>query len=112
MVKMPRLSQNDRDRAFGMLESGYYQTDVARRFGVHRTTIARLWDRYNTIGSTDDRPRPGQRRVATPRERYIRRIHTRKRFRSATITARTLPGRRRVSAQKKKKKKKKKNDYD
>ena len=47
-----------------------------------------------------DRPRPGQRRAMTPRQdRYIRRIHTRERFQFATITACTLPGRRRVSAQ-------------
>ena len=99
---MPRLSKVDRGRAIGMLESGLNQTDVARRLGVHRTTIARLWVRFNTTGSIDDRPRPGQRRATTPgQDRYIRRIHTRERFQFATITARTctLPGRRRVSAQ-------------
>ena len=97
---MPRLSKINKERAIGMLQSGLYQTDVARRLGVHRTTIARLWNRFNTTGSTDDRPRPGQRRATTPRQdRYIRRIHTRERFQFATITARTLPGRRRVSAQ-------------
>ena len=97
---MQRLSKINRDRAIGMLQSGLYQTDVARRLGVHRTTIPRLWNRFNTTGSTDDRPRPGQRRAMTPRQdRYIRRIHTRERFQFATITARTLPGRRRVSAQ-------------
>ena len=67
---------------------------------MHRTTIARLWNRFNTTGSTDDRPRPGQRRATTScQDRYIRRIHTRERFQFATITARTVPGRRRVSAQ-------------
>ena len=97
---MSRLSKINRERAIGMLQSGLYQTDVARRLGVHRTTIARLWNRFNTTGSTDDRPRPGQRRATTPRQdRYIRRIHTRERLQFATITERTLPGRRRVSAQ-------------
>ena len=97
---MPRLSKINRERAIGMLQSGLYQTDVARRLGVHRTTIARLWNGFNTTGSTDDHPRPGQRRATTPRQdRYIRRIHTREHFQFATITARTLPGCRRVSAQ-------------
>ena len=83
-----------------MLQGGLKQTDVARRLGVHRTTIARLWSRLNTTGSTDDRPRPGQRRATTPRQdRYIRRLHLRQRFQFATVTARILPGRRRVSAQ-------------
>ena len=55
---------------------------------------------FNTTGSIDGRPRPGQRRATTPRQdRYIRRIHTRERFQFATITARTLPGRHRESAQ-------------
>lgn len=97
---MPRLSKNDRERAIGMLQSGLYQTDVARRLGVHRTTIARLWSRFNTTGSTDDRPRLGQPRATTQRQdRYIRRLHLRERFQFATVTARTIPGRRRVSAQ-------------
>ena len=97
---MPRLSIINRECAIGMLQSGLYQTDVARRLGVHRTTIARLWNHFNTTGSTDDRPRPGQLRATTPRQdRYTRRIHTRKRFQFATKTARTLPGRSRVSTQ-------------
>ena len=97
---MPRLSKINRERAIGMLQSGLYQTDFARRLGVHRTTIARSWNRSNTTGSTDDRPRPGQRCATTPRQdRYIPHIHTRERFLFATLTARTLPGRRRVSTQ-------------
>ena len=54
-----------------MLESERYQIDIMRRFGVHRTTIARLWDHFTTTGSTDDRPRPGQRRVMTPTSRAL-----------------------------------------
>ena len=97
---MPRLSKNDRERAIGMLLGGLSQTDVARRLGVHRTTIARLWNRFTTTVSTDDRPRPGQRQAMTPRQdRYIRLIHTRERFQFATITAHNIPGHHRVSAQ-------------
>ena len=77
---MPMLSKVDRGRAIGMLESELNQTDVARRLGVHRTTIARLWVWFNTTGSIDDRPRPGQRHATTQdQDRYIRRIHTRER---------------------------------
>ena len=69
---------NDRERAIGMLQSELYQTDVAREKGVHRSTIGRLWNRFNTTGSTNDRARPGESRVTTPRQdRYIRRIHKR-----------------------------------
>ena len=100
MVKMPWLSKNDRECATGMLESGRYQTNVVQRFGVHRTTISRLWDRFTTTGSTDDRTQPGQHRITTPRqERYIRYIHMREYFWFATIKAWTFPGQRRVSAQ-------------
>ena len=55
---MPRLSKVERERAVGMLQGGSKQTDVTRRLGVHRTTIARLRSRFKTTGSTDDRPRP------------------------------------------------------
>ena len=100
LAEMPRLSKNDRERAIGMLLGGLSQTDVARRLGVHRTTIARLWNRFTTTGSTDDRPRPGQRQAMTPRQdRYIRLIHTRERFQFATISAHNIPGHHRVSAQ-------------
>ena len=53
-----------------MLQGGTKQTDVARRLGVHRTTIARLWSRFNTTGSTNDSIRPGQRRTTTPGSLY------------------------------------------
>ena len=88
------------ERATGMLLDGLSQTDVARRLRVHRTTIARLWNRFTTTGSTEDRPQPGQRRVMTPRQdRYIWLIHTRLCFQFATITVHNLPGHHRVRAQ-------------
>ena len=55
MVKMPRLSKNDRERAIGLLESGHYETGVTQRLDVHhRTTIVSLSDRFNTTGSSDN----------------------------------------------------------
>ena len=39
---MPRLDKVNRERAIGMLDAGLSQVEVARRFGVHRTTINRL----------------------------------------------------------------------
>ena len=43
MVKMLRMSKNDREHEVGMLESGCLKTDIMQRLGVYRTTIARLW---------------------------------------------------------------------
>ena len=77
---MPRLDNSSRDRAVGMLELGASQADVARRFGVSRMTISRLWRRFQTTNSTADRPRSGRPRVTTPRQdRMIRLRHLRNR---------------------------------
>ena len=43
---MPRLTENQRLRAVGMLEAGMAQNEVARHFGVHRNTISSLWRRF------------------------------------------------------------------
>ena len=67
-IKMPRLNNENRTRALGMLECGISQNDVARRFGVSRSTIARLVQRVNTTGSLSDRPRSGAPRVTSVRQ--------------------------------------------
>jgi len=36
---MPRLKENQRNRAIGMLKAGMAQNTVARHFGVHRNTL-------------------------------------------------------------------------
>ena len=99
---MPRLNQNQRLRAIGMLESGLRQVDVATHFGVTRLTISNLHRRYRLQGSADDLPRSGRPRVTSAaQDRYIRTSHLRQRFLPATVTAARTRGRtnNRISAQ-------------
>ena len=67
-IKMPLLNNENRARALRMLECGISQNDVARRFSVSRSTIARLVQRVNTTGSLSDRPRSGAPRVMSVRQ--------------------------------------------
>ncbi len=91
---MPRLSEDQRLQAIGMLIVGRSQGEVAGIFQVNRSTIHRLRVRFQATGSTRDRQRPGQPRVTTPgQDRIIRIIHLRDRFRSTVQTARETPGR-------------------
>lgn len=95
---MPRLSQDDRNRAVGMLQAGMLQTDVARHFGCHRNTISALWRRHQQLNNVGDRPRSGRPRITTHRQdRHIRLTHLRNRFQTSEFTARTIPGLRRIS---------------
>ena len=86
---MPRLRQNERDRAVGMLAAGTTVTRVARLFGCSRATIHNLGRRYNQTGDTVDAPRSGRPKATTPRQdRMITLTHLRNRFQPATVTAR------------------------
>ena len=81
-----------------MLDAGLSQVGVARRFGVHRTTINRLVGRLRRTQSTDDRPRSGRPRVTSHvQDRYIRLRNLQNRFASAVSIADDLPFRRRIS---------------
>ena len=91
---MPRLRQNEREQAVGMLLVGMTQTQIANHFNVSRMTIYRLMIRLRDTGNTSDRPRSGRPRVTTLRQdRHIRFIHLRNRFVTAVHTARLTPGR-------------------
>ncbi|KAK7116251.1 hypothetical protein V1264_001967 [Littorina saxatilis] len=95
---MPRTCVNDRLVAIGMLRGGMTYTDVARRFGVTRQSVA-LWRRryQQNNGNVRDLPRQGRPRVTNPQQdRFIRVQHLRNRFHPATVTARTIPGLRRI----------------
>ena len=48
---VPRLYNEDRAQALGMLECGQTQDNVARRFNVSRSTITRLRQRVNVTRS-------------------------------------------------------------
>ena len=57
----------------GMLECRMTVNYIAVAFGVHRTTIWRLAQRFRTTGTAKNRPRSGRPTRLTPREeRYIR----------------------------------------
>lgn len=95
---MPRLNENQRNRAVGMLQAGMAQNTVARHFGVHRNTIQSLWRRFQQSGNTQDRPRSGRLRVTSrQQDNHIRLVHLRNRFQTASLTARSIPGLRPIS---------------
>ncbi|XP_012937359.1 uncharacterized protein LOC106011627 [Aplysia californica] len=92
---MPRLTNEERNQAVGMLRANTPDANVARTFNVTRDTIYRLMTRLQTSGSVQDGPRTGRPRATTPAlDQYIRVLHLRDRFRPATKTAREWKGRR------------------
>ena len=72
---MPRLRQDERERAIGMLRAGMSQTAVANHFNASRMTMYRLMVRLRNTDTTSDRPRSGRPRPTTLRQdRQIRLI--------------------------------------
>lgn len=59
------LSDLDRSRAIGFIESGESLGRIANRFGVGKTTIFRLKEKWNTQHSVLRRPGTGLKRVST-----------------------------------------------
>jgi transposase len=53
---MPRLLQNDREWAMGMVQAEMTHQAVADHFNVSRITIARQKMRLRQTGMTNDRP--------------------------------------------------------
>ena len=64
---MPRLLQNERERAVEMFQAGMTQTEIANHFNCSRMTIYRLLVRVRATGTTSDRRRSGR-----PRETMLR----------------------------------------
>ena len=96
---MPRLDDNKRLRAIGMLQAGLAQNVVARHFGCHRNTILSLWRGFRQSGNTRDRRRSGRPRGTSCRQdNHIRLVHLRNRFQTSRLTARTIPGIRPISS--------------
>ena len=86
---MPRLNQNQRTQALTMLARGDNVSNVSRAFGCHGNTIIRLRQRFQQTGGVADRRRPGRPRVTNPRtDRFITLTHLRRRFQTATNSAR------------------------
>ena len=85
---MPRLNKNQRIEALTMLARGDV-SNVSRAFGCHKNTIIRLRQRFQLTGVVADRRRPGRPRVTNPRtDRFITLTHLRRRFQTATSSAR------------------------
>ena len=73
---MPRLRQNVRERAMGMVQAGMTHQAVADHFNVSRITISRLMIRLRQTGRTNDRPRNGMPRVTSQcQDRQLRLIY-------------------------------------
>ena len=88
-LNMPRLNQNQRIQALPMLACGDNVSNISRAFGCHRNTIIRLRQRFQQTGGVADRRRPGRPRVTNPRtDRFITLTHLRRRFQTATSSAR------------------------
>ena len=88
-LNMPRLNQNQRIQALTMLARGDNVSNVSRAFGCHRNTIIRLPKRFQQKSVVPDRRRPGRPRLTNPRtEKFITLTHLRRRFQTATSSAR------------------------
>ena len=86
-LNMLRLNQNKRIQALTMLASGDNVSNGSRAF--HRNTIIRLCQCFQQTGRMADRRRPGRPRVTNPRtDRFITLTHLRRRFQTATSSAR------------------------
>ena len=86
---MPKLNQNQRIQALTMLARGDNDSNVCRAFDCHRNTIIRLRQRFQRTGGVADRRRAGRPRVTNPRtDRFITLTHLRRRFQTATSSAR------------------------
>jgi orotate phosphoribosyltransferase-like protein len=58
---MPRLRQNDRQQAMGMVQAGMTHQAVTDHLNVSRMTISRLMVRVRQASRTNDRSRNGGR---------------------------------------------------
>ena len=52
--KMPRLNENLRNRAIGMLVAGMAERLIARRLNCHASTVSRLQIRFQQTGAVAD----------------------------------------------------------
>ena len=85
---MPRLNEQTRARAIGLLQAGVTKWRVSRIVNCSHSTIGRLWQKYQRTGSVADLPRRPRGRVTTVRQdNNIRLAHLRDRPRPATRTA-------------------------
>ena len=90
---MTKLEHVERERAIGMLKANVTPLVVAKQYRCHFRTIGRLKYRFQQIGTTAQRPRPGRRHVSTRRQdRDIQTSHLCNRFYLESVTVRTSQG--------------------
>ena len=65
---MTKLAHVERERAIGMLKANVTPLIVAKRFRCHVRMIGRLKNRFQPVGTTSHRPRPGCRCVSKGRQ--------------------------------------------
>ena len=65
---MPRISNQNRAIAVGLLEAGTPVKQVARRMGVSPNAIRKLRQKFMEPGQVKNRPRNGRPKVTTYRE--------------------------------------------
>ena len=88
---MPRLNNDERNQAIGMLNAGMSTTVtvVWRHFGCTRKTIEWLRRRFRVTGNVADRPQSGRPRVTTAADDcYIILQHLHNRRLTAAATGR------------------------
>ena len=90
---MPRLHQNDRERAAGMVQAEMTRQAVGNHFNVSIITISRLMIRLRQTGRMNNRPCNGRPRITSQRKnRHLRIIHLRNPMIMAGDTAHRTPG--------------------
>ena len=65
LLFVPRLFENERPGAIGMLKAGVRVSGVARYYNCHPSSIQHLRDCYQAIRTVKGRHRPGYLRMAT-----------------------------------------------
>ena len=87
--KIPRLNNDERNQAVGMLNAGMSATVVSRHFACTRKTIEHLQRRFRVTGNVADGPRSGRPCVTTAADdRYIVLQHLRNRRPTSAATER------------------------
>ena len=89
LTAIPRLSENDRLSAIGMIQAGMLHRAIATQFCVHINTIQALWRRFQQFGIVRDRRRAGRPRMTSrQQDNHIRLVHLRNPFQTASdVTA-------------------------
>ena len=67
LLIMPRLSKHKQSGTIRMLQARVRDSDIARNYNSHPSTIRVLRDRYQATGTVKDRRRSGQPRITIRR---------------------------------------------